>query len=240
MNPDPDRPPGIAVPGTPAYERILEKMAQRSVEFAKTNVLLWRQGTVVALSTSDPTVSVQLGGDTSQQIDAVHFLRDYRPQLNDSVSIMQNGSDLLIIGTTSNPAPRVLSAQVTTTETRTSTTYGDLATTGPTITNMLLYAGDQVAIEVNANIACDPPGGFAALISPQVSGAGSLSALDTNAAKSQQGVSGGGASGASQVSRITVWEIPTTGLYTFTCKYRVINATTGYFSLRRINVQIQS
>ena len=94
---------GIALPGTPAYEKILDQMVQRD-QVLNTGLRypLFRQGLVVAVNSSQPLVSVQLNGDTTVQIDNVKVLSGgYRPKVNDVVWLLQNGSDMIVMGTTS-------------------------------------------------------------------------------------------------------------------------------------------
>ena len=57
-----------------------------------------RQGRVVALNTSpNNSVDVQIAGDTNT-LPKVRYLASYTPTSNDTIWLLANGSDLLVIG----------------------------------------------------------------------------------------------------------------------------------------------
>ncbi len=223
-------------PGSPEYEKLLGQSVQKTTD-EQRGVLYpyWRQAKVVSVSESDPTCTIELGGDGTVDIGGVKFIRHlYRPQVGDWVWVMQNGSSNIVVGMIGDlqaPRPSGWTDQVNTSENTTSTSYTDLATYGPEIANILLYKDELVWIEVSAIMSNTGGPGHAAAITPVVSGADSLTAFDTNSAQAQD-------LGAYMVSRRTLWTVTTTGLHTFTAKYKVINPSTGTFANRRINVEV--
>jgi hypothetical protein len=60
-----------------------------------------RKGTItaVSLATSPPTVTLQLAGDTTVSIPDVRVLRSYTPAVNDTAVLLDQGNELLAIGT---------------------------------------------------------------------------------------------------------------------------------------------
>jgi hypothetical protein len=64
-----------------------------------TNIpnLRLRQGRVVALNVSPNSVDVQIAGDTNT-LPRVRYLASYTPTSSDTIWLLSNGSDLLVIG----------------------------------------------------------------------------------------------------------------------------------------------
>lgn len=208
---------GIATPGTPAYEKILEQMVSREQEIDRgLHSPQWRQATVVAISNAEPSVSIYLGGDTDTQIDGVKFLHTYRPRVNDQVWIMQNGSDLVIVGTTTlPPAQGIYTSTVDSDLTTGSTTYVDLS--GPSLSNIWFYAGQEFKVELivtTFTVSTDNSG----LMTFDMSGASTLAKFDTNAAWT---TASSNSTGYNKVGhRSTRVTAGATGLHNFKCWYR--------------------
>lgn len=122
-----------------------------------------------------------------------------------------------------------LQGDVATAQSTTSTTYTDLATSGPSVTKSLV-AGQKVLVLISAQMSHSAGGGAAAAMSFAVSGASTLAAADTNRCTS---------SSTSEIttSRSTVFTATATGSHTFTVKYRVVSSGTGTFTDRRIIVK---
>jgi hypothetical protein len=134
-----------------------------------------------------------------------------------------------------SPVNRLASGtdEVATLGTTTSATYVASLTTGgagPTITNLQMTGGHEYLIIVSAVMSSSTAGGFAALMTPVVSGASTLAAADINAAKIQD-------TAASTVTRATLWIPSSTGLHTITANYKQINGVTATFSDRRLIVK---
>jgi hypothetical protein len=120
----------------------------------------------------------------------------------------------------------VPSAEVVTTESTASTSYTDLATSGPAVT---LTTGTSVAVLISGRAAVS--GGGIAVAAPAVSGATTLAASDSH---------NGAASSSSNTFLATFTALRvitglTAGSNTFTLKYRV-TAGTGFFEARDIAV----
>lgn len=60
-----------------------------------------RQGKVVAYNSGPSTVDIQLAGDTNT-LPSVKYLESYSPTVNDTVWLLSNGADLLVIGKQAN------------------------------------------------------------------------------------------------------------------------------------------
>ena len=121
-----------------------------------------------------------------------------------------------------------ISADVTTDETTTSTTYTDLATSGPAVT-MTLVSGQTALVIVSCSVT-SASSTVDCYMSFAVSGASTLAAADANAALATQIV------GSQQAAfRVTLFTATSTGSHTFTAKYR--GGTTSHFARRRIIVK---
>jgi len=64
-----------------------------------TNIptLRLRQGKVIAVNVTPNSVDVQIAGDTNT-LPSVKYLDSYSPTTNDTIWLLANGSDLLVIG----------------------------------------------------------------------------------------------------------------------------------------------
>jgi hypothetical protein len=123
------------------------------------------------------------------------------------------------------------SADVVTEQTTTSTGYGDLTTTGPSVT-LSLNNGQKVLVVVTASIYGAGAGVDFGRASFAVSGATTLAASDANAASNRLG-----SNVIAMVSRTTVFTATATGSHTFKMVYKTTNAaTTANFLDRRIVV----
>jgi len=60
-----------------------------------------RQGKVVAYNSGPSTVDIQLAGDTNT-LPSVKYLDSYSPTVDDTVWLLSNGADLLVIGKQAN------------------------------------------------------------------------------------------------------------------------------------------
>jgi hypothetical protein len=127
-----------------------------------------------------------------------------------------------------------LQADVATDETRTSSTYGDLATVGPSVTKTLV-AGQKVLVEVSVYIGCTTDS-IDGLMSFAVSGASTLAAADANAADGRMAKTA--VSADIQATRGTVYTAINAGSHTFTAKYKCSdNVSTMHFINRRIIIK---
>lgn len=194
-----------------------------------------RQCTVVAVSTTAPTCSIYLGADTSVQVDGVAYLASDVPLVNDVVWVLQNGSDLLVLG-------RQLSLYTETrrfqndksgSSTTSSTTYADLADgAGPTISNVFLVAGQACSVRVQSRCKNSAGGaGHSAFMSFAVSGAETNAATDADALEALE-------TAERTLTAHAVYTPVVTGLHTFTAKYKTTNGLdTASYTRRRIIVE---
>lgn len=120
-------------------------------------------------------------------------------------------------------------ANVAATETRASTSYGALATAGPTISGITLEAGQRVRVTVSARIL-PSAAALEGFMSFAVSGAETDAAQDEDACTMLK-------EGDAIVERTTIYTAGTAGSHTFTAQYRCSSATTVTFRNRRLIVQ---
>lgn len=117
----------------------------------------------------------------------------------------------------------IAAATIATDESTSSTSYTDLATTGPAVT---LTTGTSVFIWMSA-IAYKTTVSNSCWISPAVSGASSIAASDANAVQTS---SYNGLTPALPMARILLLSGLTAGSNTFTLKYRVDGGTFNFFN----------
>jgi hypothetical protein len=117
---------------------------------------------------------------------------------------------------------------VSTSQTRTSTTYGDLTTVGPSVT-FTCGTASKVMFVVTAHISSNTTSEYV-LVSYQISGATTLSPSDSYALSLESG----GSSQYMALSHVS-WQTLNAGSHTATLKYRV-TAGTGTFLRRRLLV----
>ena len=117
---------------------------------------------------------------------------------------------------------------VATEETTTSTSYTNLATTGPAVT-VALAAGQSCLILMSGHFFLDTsPAGARARISFAVSGAETIVAADGDSMFTSV------AADYVPAYRAVLFTATTGGSYTFTLKYKIGGAVTGTFAQRRI------
>jgi hypothetical protein len=126
-----------------------------------------------------------------------------------------------------------LQADVATNETRSSVSYGDLATVGPSVTlNLVNNQRCLVILACSNNTAID---GTDSYMSFAASGASTLVATDANGAYYYSVKTTTGTFGAA--FRISVFQATATGPHTFTCKYRSDGTGLMHWFNRRIIVK---
>lgn len=181
-----------------------------------------RQRLGVVATTSPLTVT--LGGDTAAVPAA--SVSGYVPLAGDTVTVLVTpGAVPLIL--TGGPGLALLQDDVATGETTTSTTYGDLATPGPTISNLALRAGEKVMVYVSFKGNNAAGAGHAALMSYAVSGADTVAAADADGAENDNSVT-------VTIGRWSVYTAATAGAHTLTAKYKTVASGTSTFATRRM------
>lgn len=179
---------GVGV-GTPSTEELADdpdRMARaitgKGEETVKAPTLELRQGTISAVNVPSARVDVALGGDETA-IPGVAHLSNYRPKVGDTCWCLGNGPDLLVLDRAAALGPSVISdagnALVSASESRSATSYGDLATVGPSLTTTISPSGRAlVQVSCFVSIFASGGGGF---MGCAVSGASTVAASDTRA-----------------------------------------------------------
>lgn len=143
-----------------------------------------RQAVITAVNLAAATCSVAIGGDPTS-VPNVHYLSNYKPTLGDTCWVLVNGPDLLALdrdgkfgaAAWAGMGQTLLAAD----ETRNNTTYGDLATVGPTVATTIPASG-RLLVCVSADIISpNAAGGAGSYMSFAISGATTLAASDANA-----------------------------------------------------------
>jgi hypothetical protein len=159
---------------------------------------------------------------------AAQFNAYVRDNLNETAPAKASTDCQIFVSTGANAiAARVPTlATVGTQETTSSTSYGDLATPGPSATVTTGRWAFVIWIARMANTSA----GVTAEVSYEISGATTQSALINNASFAQLG--------SGNVSRFSGWDVPllNPGSNTFTLKYRTGAAGTATFIDRKIFV----
>lgn len=119
-------------------------------------------------------------------------------------------------------------ATVTTEESTTSTSYGDLTTSGPSVTETLV-AGQSCLVFLRA-LAINQTTSGGAVMSFTVSGVESLAAADANAGWSRS-------IERNNLFSVHWYQAGTTGSHTFLCKYKAEASGTAAFANRRITLK---
>jgi hypothetical protein len=92
-------------PGEPQFLLSEADLRALAMELQKSGLTFdparGRKGTItaVSLATSPPTVTLQLSGDTTVSIPGVRVLRTYTPAVNDTAILLDQGNELLALGT---------------------------------------------------------------------------------------------------------------------------------------------
>jgi hypothetical protein len=148
-----------------------------------------------------------------------------------ALKIFVAGNVLAASDLNNGPYADAVTADVTTLQTTTSTTYTDLATVGPTAV-ISLVAGQQADVRIYARLIHSAGAGAASRASFAVSGASTLSALDANSMLSDATTTAGWTCAMG-----TIFTATGTGSHTFTMKYKAVVSGTATFLERRIIVK---
>lgn len=205
-----------------------------------------RQGVITALAAGPPpTVTVRIGKATTA-VPGIRYHSAYIPAVSDVVFLVQNGSDVLCLGTLAAATAAILSPsaanlayvvrgevksdKISAIETTTSAVFVDLATVGPAVTVTVGAAG-RVLVALSADLQNATAGGTSlmgyAISGATVAVANTLQSISFTAA----------AVGYDQVfGNVFMVTGLAPGSTTFTAKYRTTAATTGQFASRCLTV----
>lgn len=163
---------------------------------------------------------------------AAQFNTFVRDNLNETAPAKATVSGSIFVGTGSNSIAERYPAMdiVNTSQTTTSTTYANLATTGPAVT---VTTGTSALVFIQCRVR-NTGSTNSALASYAVSGATTIAADDTRSVSSL-GAQNAGGDYCSMFLHKAGSEILTAGSNTFTMKYRV-GGGTGEYARRRITV----
>lgn len=208
--------------------RVLTGKADESVRSPQVEL---RQGVITAVDVPGARVDVNLGGDTTT-IPGVAHLSNYRAKVNDTCWVLVNGPDLLVMDRAGGTGPSVISdavaANISTDESRSSDTFGDLSTVGPSVSVSVSPSG-RLLVQVSAFIECGEADG--GIMSAQLSGANSSSPSVANALI----VYIARANTAGGASKVILYTGLAAGTTTVTAKYRAaIGNSEGRFSDRQV------
>lgn len=197
-----------------------------------------RQGKIVAVDVVNSKIDVTLGGN-SVVIPGVAHVSNYRPAVGDTVWVDVNGPDLLALDRVGSFGPSVIataaSASVDTEQTRTSESFGDLSTVGPSVTVDVSPSG-RLLVQVSAYIFVYQPVGdnvHGGAVGVALSGANTLSPTDREAILYQVSTVGDHQS-IFNASKVTLYSGLNAGSTTVRAKYRCTNLGDAEFSLRHI------
>ena len=185
-------------------------------------------GIVQSIQTS--TLTITLAGGMLP-IAGVAYSAAYTPNVGDKVIVDQVGTDLVVIGGLYGQVASSLitGAYVHTEETTTSTTYTNLATSGPAVTIFT----DQAAVVFLTTIVTSSITSGLALMSFAVSGATTAAAADATAVQMELYSSGAYLT----VSGAFYYDTLNAGNNTFTAKYRAgASGGTAHFVQRHLLV----
>lgn len=151
---------------------------------SRTPTLELRQGVITAVNLATARCSVILGGG-DVTIPNVAYLSNYKPTVGDTCWVLVNGPDLLALDRDGKFGAAAYAglqaAEIATSQTRSSTSFGDLSTVGPQVVTTVPASG-RVLIQVSSYVQV-PPGVYQSggLMGFALSGANSLSAADQTA-----------------------------------------------------------
>lgn len=158
------------------------------------------------------------------------FNTSIRDNLNATGVAAATSAGQIIVTTAANAvAARTPSVDsISTSQTRTSTTYGDLATVGPTVT---VTTGTMALVIFGCQIS-NSTAGQGGRCAIDVSGATTQAADDNNSFLAESG----NTSDAYQGSWVTVYDPINSGSNTFRLKYRLVGSGTATFSNRSVSI----
>lgn len=213
-------------------DRTARAITGRSDEAVRAPTAELRQGVVQAVNVPAARVDVTLGGD-STSIPGVAHLSNYRPTVNDTCWVLVNGPDLLVLDRTAALGPSVVSTAaagtVLGTETRTSTTPGDLATVGPALTCSVSPSG-RLLVQLSAWCENLESGSAGAGMSCALTGANTVGTSSEEELVSYIGT-GNALIAASKVNLYTGLN---PGQTTVTAKYRAVQGGEAAFRNRHV------
>lgn len=126
--------------------------------------LSMRMGTIQYVDYITGLVDITIGGASGDElVPGVKHLSNYRPVKNDTVWLFQSGNDAVVVDRNAIFGPSAITdtsgSWITTEETTTSTAYTNLATIGPSFTNVPISPSGKIMVIIGALISNDAAGG---------------------------------------------------------------------------------
>jgi hypothetical protein len=201
--------------------------------------MAYRQGVIVTFDPATLSNTVAVGGTVLTDLPLLGLAEAVTLAPGDVVGLMSvsmgGASTLGILGqyvtpgsveaaaAISVPSINTYSANVATFETRTSATWGDLATVGPVVENVRIGPSGRCLVFVTSNIGIQVTNGAGGEVTYAVSGATTVNPTDTPPPLAVYG-----AAGTSITStRLALQEGLNAGLHTFTAKYSAVDFGVG-------------
>lgn len=137
----------------------------------------WHTGVVTAWDETTGLNSILINGNTFNNLSVLSTSNSIMITAGDTVALMRVQSQYFILGRIQAPGAGAAlnwkSAKITTTETTSSTSYADLATVGPQVSNVYIGSSRRCLVIFSSRIAVNGCGGYADVA---VSGASSIAA----------------------------------------------------------------
>jgi len=111
-----------------------------------------RQGVVTAVNVAGGTCTIILGDSGTEIPDVIH-LSNYVPQVNDTVSVLVQGSDMYVLDRTSNLGPSVISTvqqQSVLTEDFTTSTLYEALPNGPGLSGVIVGPSGRMLVQISS------------------------------------------------------------------------------------------
>lgn len=144
----------------------------------------FRQGTVISWDAQTGANVIDVGGEPFDNIPML-AISSVTMAAGDSVGVLRFKSTYFLLGriaVAGSGSMQTRSAKVTASETRSSTSYGNLATIGPVIPDVYIGGSRQCLVLVRAAAGVLGNGADQANANVEVSGASSIAPLNTSAA----------------------------------------------------------
>lgn len=205
---------------------------------AGTGDIGFHQGVVTAWNSATGENTISVAGGTVSNIDVLTTSDSIMLTVGDGVGLLRVKSTYFILGRIAPPgggaALGIRAAEVATDQGTSSTTFTDLATVGPTLTDVYIGSSRRCLVFLTALLTV--PLSDTAIASFVVSGASSIVASATRAAYGQAGADGPFNVVSGTFVLLTAAQGLNQGLNTFQMKYRTTSGATAGFRDRRLAV----
>jgi hypothetical protein len=235
-------PPSSSLASSPTITRLANVIAPPDAP-NQVPSLSMRMGVIQYVDYITGLVDLTIGGASGDElVVGVKHLSNYRPVAGDTVWLFQSGNDAVVIDRNAIFGPSAITDSagdwITKEETTTSTSYTNLATVGPSFTNVPVSPSGKLMIIIGAAISNDAAGGAAmgyqlvqTLAAPGVTPLTVAPALQYGVFVNKIG--------AGKVMAYTHCHIRAllpVGMYSITAKYAAYTSGTARFNNRTLSV----